>query len=100
LSEGCNPSSGKGVWGATNFCGCRVCLSVCPRVVTRVLVWGCGGAENLSVGVCVCLSRGDYYFTNKLYPLCIAVILESIFILDKCGFYRGQYSSTYVYSST
>jgi hypothetical protein len=23
---------------------------VCPRVVTRVLVWGCGGAENLSEG--------------------------------------------------
>ena len=32
-----------------------VCLFVCPRVVTRVLVWGCGGAENLSVCVCVCL---------------------------------------------
>jgi hypothetical protein len=45
---------------------------VCPRVVTRVLVWGCGGAENLvSVCLSVCLSRGDYYFTNKLYPLCI-----------------------------
>jgi hypothetical protein len=54
----------------------------------------------LSVCVCVCLSRGDYYFTNNLYPLCIAVGLESIFILDKCGFYRGQYSSTYVYSSS
>ena len=34
--------------------------------------------------LCVCLSRGDYFFTNKLYPLCIAVGPESIFILDKC----------------
>jgi len=42
-------------------------------------------------------NEGDYYFTNKLYPLCIAVGPESIFILDKCGFYRGQYSSTYRY---
>jgi hypothetical protein len=25
-----------------------VCVCVCPRVVTRVLVWGCGGgAENV-----------------------------------------------------
>jgi len=55
LSEGCNPSSGLGVWGGRK----SVCLSVC---------------------VCVCLSRGDYYFTNNnLYPLCIAVGLESIF---------------------
>jgi len=26
-------------------------------------------ARTVSVCVCVCLSRGDYYFTNKLYPL-------------------------------
>ena len=60
---------------------------------------GTGHDGTLSVCVSVCLSRGDYYFTNKLYPLCIAVGPESIFILDMCGFYRGRYSSTYVYSS-
>ena len=58
MSEGCNPSSGLGVWG---------------------------GAENFCVCLCVCLSRGDYFFTNKLYPLCIVLVVgpESIFILDK-----------------
>ena len=45
MSEGCNPSSGKGVWGATNFCGCRVCLSVCLSVTVRLFV-------HLENGVC------------------------------------------------
>jgi len=60
MSEGCNPSSGLGVWGGRK-CSC------------------------LSVGLWVCLSRGDYFFTNKLYPLCIVLVVgpESIFILDK-----------------
>jgi len=45
VSEGCNPSSGKGVWGATNFCGCRVCLFVCLSVTVRLFV-------HLENGVC------------------------------------------------
>jgi len=33
------------VWGATNFCGCRVCLSVCLSVTVRLFV-------HLENGVC------------------------------------------------
>jgi hypothetical protein len=34
VSEGCNPSSGKGVWGAANLFD-SVCLSVCGMSVHR-----------------------------------------------------------------
>ena len=56
LFEGFKPEFWKGGVGGHEFLWLPS-LSVCPRVVTRVLVWGCGGAEKC-VCVSVCLFEG------------------------------------------
>jgi hypothetical protein len=64
MSEGCNPSSGKGVWGAT-----KKCPYVCPRMSRdsrRLAVTRRGSARSISpkqlrqrhVGGRTCLSEG------------------------------------------